>query len=267
MPIAEQGRRCDESESDDRSASPALCEIASGVVFQGSWRRIPLAHEARYAPLSLYHERRRLVNERAYATSLERKKKGGPVSRVLYPFRGRRHPSSPTVSRRLRATNPWISSRSPFGTLDEASELLFIARPCSQRGLPCRRRCRRRGGLLPRLFTLTRGPLHGPRLADRIAFARVLLTSTRPPGSLFSVALSVRPSAERLSAPRFGEGPGVTRRCALVSPDFPPRRPKASGDGARGPPPATAARPAQIHFSHESSIAIESFSPSSESSS
>ena len=31
----------------------------------------------------------------------------------------------------------------------------FAARPCSQRGLPCRRRYRRRGGLLPHLFTLT----------------------------------------------------------------------------------------------------------------
>src|SRR4051794_28770404 len=27
-------------------------------------------------------------------------------------------------------------------------------RPCSRWGLPCRRRCRRRGGLLPRRFTL-----------------------------------------------------------------------------------------------------------------
>jgi len=31
----------------------------------------------------------------------------------------------------------------------------FAARPCSQRGLPCRLRCRGRGGLLPHLFTLT----------------------------------------------------------------------------------------------------------------
>src|SRR5687767_15537725 len=59
---------------------------------------------------------------------------------------------------------------------------------CSVRGLACHACCQTRGGLLPHLFTL-------PRVA---------------PGGLFSVPLSV-------GSPR----PGVTRRTALWSSDFP----------------------------------------------
>ena len=65
---------------------------------------------------------------------------------------------------------------------------------CSRRGLPCRRRCRRRGALLPHPFTL----------ADRKA------------GGLLSVALS-------LGSPP----PDVIRRRVAWSPDFPP----PEGDG------------------------------------
>jgi len=138
---------------------------------------------------------------------MERKnKKGGPVSRVLYPFRGRRHPSCPAVARRVVSGQP-VNPPRPWG--HGASELLFTARPCSQRGLPCRHRCRRRGGLLPRHFTLARRP--------------------RPPGGIFSVALSV-PRPRRFRG--LAESPGVTRRCALMSPDFPPgKTPKGSPDG------------------------------------
>ena len=59
---------------------------------------------------------------------------------------------------------------------------------CSRWGLPCRLRCRLRGGLLPHRFTFS--PAHR--------------------GSLFSVALS-------LGLPP----PGVTRHRAFWSPDFP----------------------------------------------
>jgi hypothetical protein len=59
---------------------------------------------------------------------------------------------------------------------------------CSVRGLACHACCQARGGLLPHLFTL-------PRVA---------------PGGLFSVPLSV-------GSPR----PGITRRTALWSSDFP----------------------------------------------
>jgi hypothetical protein len=75
--------------------------------------------------------------------------------------------------------------------------------PCSARGFPCLRRCRRSGGLLPRLFTLTLGPRG---------------TS----GGIFSVALSV---GSRL--------PAVSRLAALWSPDFPLRSAAAA---ARSPP-------------------------------
>ncbi len=50
------------------------------------------------------------MNDLTVPGGTEDYKKGGPVSRVLYPFRGRRHPSRSTVSRRIRATNPWIIS-------------------------------------------------------------------------------------------------------------------------------------------------------------
>jgi len=74
-----------------------------------------------------------------------------------------------------------------------------------------------------------------------LAFARILPTpSPLTLGSLFSVALSVRSSARSASRrPVLQSGPGVTRRCALVSPDFPP---PGTSNGLRrrrrGPPPA-----------------------------
>src|SRR4051812_45898914 len=60
---------------------------------------------------------------------------------------------------------------------------------CSARGFACHRRYRRRGALLPHLFTLT----------------------SVSQGGIFSVPLSVRLPC-----------PGVTRRAALWSSDFPP---------------------------------------------
>ena len=65
--------------------------------------------------------------------------------------------------------------------------------PCSRWGLPCHLRYRRRGGLLPRRFTLT---------------ARAI---ARERSGLFSVALS-----------SAFPPPGVTRHRALWSSDFPP---------------------------------------------
>ena len=66
-------------------------------------------------------------------------------------------------------------------------------RSCSRRGLPCRRRCRRRGALLPHPFTLTGSGFR------------------RATGGLLSVALS-------LGSPP----PDVIRRRVRWSPDFPP---------------------------------------------
>lgn len=90
------------------------------------------------------------------------------------------------LGRRLLAT----SSSQPRG-FGRAVLGRPYTRPCSGWGLPCRDRCRPRGGLLPHRFTLTR------------ALERT--------GGLFSVALSWR-----------SPSPGVTRHPALWSPDFPP---------------------------------------------
>ena len=84
-------------------------------------------------------------------------------------------------------------SRSRRSGLRGRATLDSPTRSCSAWGLPCPRRHRRGGALLPHPFTLTHG---------------------RPAGGLLSAALS-------LALPR----PGVTRHAARRSPDF-PRRPK-----------------------------------------
>ena len=84
--------------------------------------------------------------------------------------------------------------------------------PCTARGLPCRRHCCRRGGLLPHRFTLTRRCGCG-RPDEGFAFGMV--TDAADAGGFVSVALSV-------AEPFPVQPPGVTRRAALWSPDFPP---------------------------------------------
>src|SRR5262245_17578953 len=75
-------------------------------------------------------------------------KKGGsrPISRVL---------SGATIP--LGCASPRTSSGLPGsarGPRAAACAACFPIWPCSRRGLPCRRRCRRRGALLPHHFTL-----------------------------------------------------------------------------------------------------------------
>ena len=111
------------------------------------------------------------------------------------------------------------------------------ARLCSWRGLPCRRRRRRRGGLLPHLFTLT-----GRRTAQ-----------PRATGSMFSVALSVRVARRR-------RGPGVTRRHALMEPGL------SSTGAARRGRPAAVHRPASGFQSVDASGRLSSIAASSPSS-
>ena len=109
------------------------------------------------------------------------------ISRVLF---------SKTISRSRAAVIPLepvlpLALKQPTQGLGRAALERPYTWPCSGRGLHCRRRYRLRGGLLLHPFTLTR----------RVNWS----------GGLLSVALSSRfPS------------PGVTRRPALRSPDFPP---------------------------------------------
>ena len=81
-----------------------------------------------------------------------------------------------------------------------------LTRDCTEEGLPCRFRCRKRGGLLPHHFTLT--------------------TTASRGGGIFSVALSV-------GATLRPHRPGVTRSSVLRCPDF-PHSPQTTG--SRGDP-------------------------------
>src|SRR5678816_4168158 len=89
------------------------------------------------------------------------------------------------LSRRTRSRSRGTAGRLPIW-------------PCSVRGFACHRLYSRRGALLPHLFTLPR--LRSTREAPRAKA-----------GGMFSVPLS-------FELPR----PGVTRRTALWSSDFPP---------------------------------------------
>ena len=109
-------------------------------------------------------------------------RKPGSVARLGHPRRAGGHSSRAPVTERLERPTQGLGRT----TLERPSTW-----PCSGWGLPCHNRYRLRGGLLPHLFTLTRGA-----------------EATRAVS--FSVALSSRfPS------------PGVTRHPVLRSPDFP----------------------------------------------
>ena len=136
--------------------------------------------------------------------SAGKEKWSGSISRVLSaPGTRGDHSSWTAVARCLFAAYP--------GVVGEADHLSSPIWPCSERGLPCRFRRRKRGELLPHLFTLTRNP--------------------KAPGGMFSVALSV------------GSPPlGVTQRPVLWSSDFPHLRPH--GRIARSPDPLRFCTPA-----------------------
>src|SRR6516164_3889386 len=88
------------------------------------------------------------------------------------------------------------------GTSDRSGAPAAPTWSCSRWGFPCRRRCRRRGALLPHHFTLAARPAR-----------------RRQAGGVFSVALS-------LGSPP----PGVTRHRASVEPGLSsPRTPAESG--------------------------------------
>jgi hypothetical protein len=87
-----------------------------------------------------------------------------PVSRVLYPPRtaGDGHSSGTPVTGRLarptRTAARKPACRPPLGGCRRAVPIWS----CSRWGLPCRRRRRRRGALLPHPFTLAGGPQPRP---------------------------------------------------------------------------------------------------------
>jgi hypothetical protein len=124
---------------------------------------------------------------------------GRRISRVLSPAPERGGGSFLWDRRRRRPRAAYPGSRHGEPRLERATPST-PAWPCSGWGLPCHRRCRRRGALLPQ-------PFH-PCLCPSLTRWAI--------GGLLSVALSVA-----------SRRPGVTRHPALWSSDF-PRRPRGA---------------------------------------
>ncbi len=136
---------------------------------------------------------------------------GWPVSRVLsWPCQAMDdHSSGACVAagfarptRRAGRKHPRRSGRNPPTALP--------IRPCSRWGLPCRRHCWKRGGLLPHRFTLA---VRVPKGADRAvcflwhfpwAFARRSLT-----GTVFPWSPDFPPEPRSLAAPAVAQPSGI----------------------------------------------------------
>ena len=89
-------------------------------------------------------------------------------------------------SRRASSNQPgWLGPESPA-----LLGRVIPIRSCSRWGLPCRRRCRSRGALLPHLFTLA--------------------STRRRIGGSFSVALSLGSPPAAVSRHRFSVEPGLS---------------------------------------------------------
>jgi len=137
------------------------------------------------------------------------------------------HSSRPVITRGLKRPTRRLGRAvlqpavAPFGA--PASRCGLAARTrhpiwsCSVRGFACHRRYRRRGALLPHLFTLTR---HAPGALERSG-----QRSLAPPLPLLSGPPDARRAVSFLCHCPSGIAscPGVTRRTALRSSDFPPR--------------------------------------------
>ena len=105
-----------------------------------------------------------------------RKRRSRPISRILFHLRSASlaahrasvdddHSSRPGIARGLERPTRWLRTGSPVSWCS-----CHPIWSCSVRGFACHRRCRRRGALLPHLFTLT------PRLsATRYARGRLML--------------------------------------------------------------------------------------------
>ena len=126
-----------------------------------------------------------------------------PVSRVLYGAEGEPaarddHSSGTTVAGRLeRSTRATARKRVGRQAGMAGPRPVAPIRSCSRWGLPCRRRCRLRGALLPHPFTLTRT-------------GRSLV----PPGGLLSVALSLGSPPPDVIRHRVSVEPGLSSALA-----------------------------------------------------
>ena len=110
-----------------------------------------------------------------------------PVSRVLSPPGGGRWPFLWDARYRApRATDPGDDAETPLPVARRAAPIWS----CSRWGLPCRSRCRSRGGLLPHRFTL----------ADPASRT----------GGLFSVALSLGSPPPDVIRHRVSVEPGLS---------------------------------------------------------
>ena len=159
---------------------------------------------------------RKCVNRGQGAAEPKREITSRPVSRVLSvgfpprrPFVWDAHCWTP------RATNPGGGSGNGLGAARCRARPAAPIWSCSRWGLPCRRRCRRRGALLPHPFTLTRAS----------------------PGGLLSVALSLGSPPAAVSRHRVSMEPGLSSTGCLYgpqSPAIPAAAVRPAGQGNKG---------------------------------
>jgi hypothetical protein len=167
--------------------------------------------------------------------------------------RGGDHSSGPPIARRLDAAYPRVSrKRASALALNGPGRPSPPIWPCTARGLPCRGHCCPCGRLLPYRFTLAR----------RSRFEKI-----RPRFGLGLIIDSRSPAVYFLwhcpwPKPRRGvRPPGVTRRAALRSPDFPPGS-SLSGFAQRSPSPLAfpiitdAARQPRISARHLAPVCV-----------
>ena len=131
-----------------------------------------------------------------------------PVSRVLYgldPCESKRgsHSSGIRVTAHLKQPTRMINPGKRAGL----APCVIPIRSCSRWGLPCRFRCRSRGGLLPHPFTLT-PPSHCRKTCSQAA-------AIRRRGGLLSVALSLGSPPPDVIRHRLSVEPGLSSPCCL----------------------------------------------------
>ena len=148
-------------------------------------------------PLHLAHDRKTGSYFSGSCNQYQPACKPGSVGPEWFsPRRRDGHSSGTQVALRLEQPTRTAGLTSPRGVI--ARERTFHSavpiRFCSRWGLPCRLRCRRRGALLPHLFTLT--------------FMQVL--SDKCEGGSFSVALSLGSPPPGVIRHRMSMEPGLS---------------------------------------------------------